>query len=303
MTFFDFGKEIEKDTEFVIFGVPWDYCTSIDLPNSEIAPKQIRTVTSDIALSTELGYEIPQFKAADLGDVRIERTNIEKNLKEIENFLKKIYIKKTDVIPIMIGGDHFCSYPVIKAVGDHFDKKNEFGVLIFDSHLDFYEEWDKGVYSHATISHRVFDLDYINNKNLLIVGTRDMDTPELEIMNAEKVIHHDAYKLLDLGLEKYIEEIVKFFKDSGIEYLYTSIDIDALDPSIAPGTGFAIPGGFSYREFWKMLREIAKNFNIVAFDVVEVAPNLDLNNRLTCNLAAKLIVEIMSFIIMKNKRI
>jgi agmatinase len=130
-----------------------------------------------------------------------------------------------------------------------------------------------------------------------------MDTQELEIMDAEEMVHHDAYKLLDLGLEKYVEEIVKFFKDSGIKYLYVSIDIDALDPSIAPGTGFAMPGGFSYREFWKMLREIAKNFNIVAFDVVEVAPNLDLNNRVTCNLAAKLIVEIMSFIVIKNEKI
>ena len=79
-----------------------------------------------------------------------------------------------------------------------------------------------------------------------------------------------------------------------------SIDIDALDPSIAPGTGFAIPGGFSYREIWIILRELTKNFNIRGFDLVEVAPNLDNANNMTCNLAAKLIIEFISFIAKKN---
>ncbi|MCK4287493.1 MAG: arginase family protein, partial [Candidatus Lokiarchaeota archaeon] len=83
---------------------------------------------------------------------------------------------------------------------------------------------------------------------------------------------------------------------SNIKNLYVSIDIDALDPSIAPGTGYAVPGGFSYREMWKILKEIALNFNVIGFDLVEVAPNLDLKNRMTSILAAKLIVEFMYFI-------
>jgi len=299
MRFFDFGGVIDKDTEFVIFGIPWDYLTSIELPNSAIAPEHIRSVTNDIGLTTELGYHIPKLKAVDVGDIEIEKTDIEKNLKTIKNFIKDMYLQNENVIPIMLGGDHFCSYPVIKIIGDLFNKKDELGVLIFDSHLDLYHEWDKGVYSHATISHRVYDLEYINNKNLLIVGTRDIDIPELEEADKENIRHLDAHKLID-GLDKYITEILAFFKNSGIKYLYISIDIDALDPSIAPGTGFAMPGGFSYREIWKILMSIAEEFEIIGFDVVEVAPNLDLKNKVTCNLAAKLIVELMSFITKKK---
>jgi agmatinase len=200
----------------------------------------------------------------------------------------------------MIGGDHFCSYPVIKVIGDLFNKKGEFGVLMFDAHLDFYQEWDKGVYSHATISHRVYELDYINNKNLLIAGVRDIDIPELEIAESEHVKYLSAYQLID-GLDNYIEKIIYFFKASNIKSLYVSIDIDTLDPSIAPGTGFAMPGGFTYRELWKILKEISKSFDIIGFDLVEVAPNLDLENKMTCNLAAKLIIEFISFIANKNK--
>lgn len=299
MRFFDFDKDIKKDTQFVIFGIPWDYLTSIDLPNSSIAPERIRNVTNDIGWTTELGDHMTKFKVIDVGDVLIEKVNVEKNLKTIKDFIRDIYKVNERIIPVMIGGDHFCSYPVIKTVGDHFEKKDEFGILIFDSHLDFYQEWDKGVYSHATISHRIFDLDYINNKNLLVVGARDIDIPEWEIAEAEDIEYIKAYQLLE-GLDNYIEKMINFFKRSKINYLYISIDIDVLDPSIAPGTGFAIPGGFTYRELWKMLKEISENFEIIGFDLVEVAPNLDLENKMTCNLAAKLIIELISFI--SNKK-
>jgi agmatinase len=296
MSFFDFEQNIEKDTEFIIFGIPWDYLTSIKAPNSAIAPERIRKTTQNLALTTELGREIPSLKVIDVGDIAIEPEKVDKNLNVIKEFIHKIYEQNKKAVLIMMGGDHFCSYPVIKAVGDNSEKKSEFGVLIFDSHLDLYEEWDKGVYSHATISHRVFDLDYINNKNLLIVGTRDIDIPELEIAKKENIVHLDACLLTEYGFNKYLENIITFFKTSNIKNLYVSIDIDVLDPSIAPGTGFAIPGGFSYREMWQILKELTQQFSIIAFDLVEVAPNLDLPSNLTCNLAAKIIIEFISFI-------
>jgi agmatinase len=296
MNFFDFGEIIDDDTEFVIFGIPWDYLTSNKASNSTIAPKKIREVTNDLALTTEKGFYIPKLKAVDVGDIEVEPSNVDKNLKEIITFMDLIYQQKSDVIPVMIGGDHFCSLNTIKAVGDHFGKKDEFGVLIFDAHLDFYDKWDKSVYSHATITHRVYDLQYISNKNLLVVGTRDIDIPELEIANRENIKYLEAYKLMDLGIRRYMEKIIEFFTNSSITTLYISIDIDALDPSIAPGTGYAIPGGFSYRQMWRILNEVADHFSIIGFDLVEVAPNLDLSNNITCNVAAKLIVEFMSFI-------
>jgi len=295
MNFFNFGKKINEDTRFVIFGVPWDYLTSTDLPNSSTSPETIRNLTDDIGYTTEIGFSIPNLQVADIGDVEIEPTDVEGNLKSIGSFLKDIYIQNENIIPVMIGGDHFCTYPIVKAVGDQLKTKEDFGVLVFDSHLDFYQEWDKGVYSHATISHRIFDLDYMNNKNLLIVGTRDIDIEERELATSEKLEYINAYHIIE-GVDYYIERITTFFEKSNVKKLYVSIDIDALDPSIAPGTGYAIPGGFSYREMWKILKEIALKFNIIGFDLVEVAPNLDLKNNVTCILAAKLIVEFMSFI-------
>jgi agmatinase len=295
MNFFNFDEKINKETRFAVFGVPWDYLTSTDLPNSSSAPETIRNLTDDIGYTTELGTYIPDIQAVDIGDVEIKPTEVELNLNNIDSFLKEIYNQNENIIPVMMGGDHFCTYPVVKAIGDQLKVKEDFGVLIFDSHLDFYQEWDKGVYSHATISHRIFDLDYVNVQNLLVVGTRDIDIEEKELASAEKLEYINAYHLID-GVDYFITRIKSFFEKSNIKKLYVSIDIDALDPSIAPATGYAIPGGFSYREMWKILKEIAMKFNIIGFDLVEVAPNLDLKNNMTCILAAKLIVEFMSFI-------
>ncbi|KKM69005.1 hypothetical protein LCGC14_1455180 [marine sediment metagenome] len=299
MKFFDFDENISKETQFAIVGIPWDYLSSKDLPNSSTAPMTIRDITEDIGLTTEFGFSIPNFKAVDMGDIEIEPKNVEQNIVTISNFVSDLFNQNENLIPIMLGGDHFCTYPMIKAIGDHVEKKEEFGVLIFDAHLDFYREWDKGVYSHATTSHRIYDLEYVNNKNLFIVGTRDIDIPELEIVKSEKIDYLNAYLIIE-GLDNYIEQIVKKLKETGLKNLYVSIDIDALDPSVAPGTGYAIPGGFTYREIWKILKEISKNFTIKGFDLVEVAPNLDLENKMTSILAAKIIIEFMDFIRRNN---
>ncbi len=296
MAFYDFGETIDDNTKFVFFGIPWDHLSSLKTVNSSLAPQKIREISENLALTTELGNKIPKLRIVDVGDVSIEPTNTENNIIEITNFMQSIYNQKKDIIPVMIGGDHFCSYPVIKAVGDSFDNKNEFGVLIFDAHLDLYEKYDNDIYSHATVSHRILDLDYISKNNILIVGTRDIDVPELEIANNEKIAFLNAYELHDIGVDLYVDKILNFFEKSNAKNLYISIDIDVLDPSIAPGTGYAIPGGFSYRELWKIFRKLTKNINIIGFDLVEISPNLDLPNNMTSNLTAKLIIELISFI-------
>ena len=296
MKFYDFGDEIRSNTEFVIFGIPWDYLSSKDNVNSSMAPRAIREVTNNLALTTEMGVEIPSLKVVDIGDVSIDPTNIERNLNEIKDFIKAIYNQKKEVIPVMIGGDHFCTFPVVKSICKEFTAEDNIGVLIFDAHLDLYDEWDKGVYSHATVSHRIFDLDHFNKNNLLIVGTRDIDIPEMIIATQEGITHFDAFLFSDLGFKNLSKDIVAFFQNSHIKSLYVSIDIDVLDPSIAPGTGYAIPGGLSYRELWQLLRLLSKNFKIIGFDIVEVSPKLDAPNKMTSNLAAKLLIEFISFI-------
>ena len=301
-SFFDFKKQCDKNTEFVIFGIPWDSLSSLENADSSLTPKKLREISYELARTTEIGLDITLINACDLGDIEIDPSDTGKNIKKIEEFLKKIdYFNKKAVL-VMIGGDHFCTFPIVKFIGDMIEKKEDFGVLIFDAHVDFYNTWEGSKFSHTTVSHRLYDLEYINNENLIIVGTRDIDNIELENVKNENLRYLNAYKMDEIGIQQTTTEIMQFFKKySKKPKLYVSIDIDVLDPSIAPGTGYAIAGGISYRNLWKILRNLAKEFEIIGFDLVEVSPRLDLPNRMTQICAAKLIVEFMSFI--RNKKL
>jgi len=297
VNFFDSGEIIENDTNFVFFGIPWDDLTSIERTFSSKSPQKIRKISENLALTTEMGFEIPKLMFVDAGDVLIDPNNIERNILEIDDFVKSLFDKKKDIIPVMVGGDHFCTYSVIKAIGDSIRNPKKLGVLILDAHLDLYETYQENVYSHATVSHLIHSLEFISNKNLLIIGTRDIDIPELKFAKTNEIEYFNSYLLHDIGINSFTEKIIQFFEKSDIKDLYISIDIDVLDPSIAPGTGYAIPGGFTYREVWKILREVSKNVNIIGFDIVEISPSLDLPNNITLNVAAKIIIELMYFIL------
>jgi len=297
VNFFDSGEVIENDTNFVFFGIPWDDLTSVENTQSSKSPQKIRKISENLALTTEMGFEIPKLKFVDVGNVLIDPNNTEENILEIDNFVKSLFDKKKEIIPVMIGGDHFCTYPVIRAIGDSFKNPEKLGVLILDAHLDLYDKYQESAYSHATVSHLIHNLDFISSKNLLIIGTRDIDIPELNIAKTNDITYFNSYILNDIGVNSFSEKIIEFFEKSDIEDLYISIDIDVLDPSIAPGTGYAIPGGFTYREIWKIFREVTKKVNIIGFDVVEISPSLDLPNNITLNVAAKIIIELMYFIL------
>ncbi|GAH28173.1 unnamed protein product, partial [marine sediment metagenome] len=98
--------------------------------------------------------------------------NTEQNILEIGDLVKSFFDQKKDIIPVMVGGDHFCTYPIIKAIGESIRNQKKLGILILDAHLDLYEKYQESVYSHATVSHLIHSLENISNKNLLIIGTR-----------------------------------------------------------------------------------------------------------------------------------
>lgn len=302
-TFFEFKDTFDDDTEFLLFGIPWDSLSSLKNVDSANAPSKIREITYDLARTTEQGFDISSFNASDVGDIEIDPSNSERNLIKIEEFVKKLYNPNKSPKLVMIGGDHFCTYPIVKALGDLVTEREKFGVLIFDAHIDFYDNWEGAKYSHATLSRRIFDLDYINEKNFYIVGTRDIDNIELDNAKKSQLRYLDAFRIDKDGIDYSIEQIVNLLHYPGeVSKLYVSIDIDVLDPSVAPGTGYAIPGGLSYRDLWKILKELAKHFEIIGFDLVEVSPGLDTPNNVTQVCAAKLIVEFMSFIKQLSKK-
>ncbi len=311
-TFYEFPiGDLDDSFRFAIFGIPWDANSTNVIGNTRNAPRELRNLTSFLGRSTEKGDNIMEFNAVDFGDVSVYSSLPDLTRERISLMIKEfIPWKKPYPIPIMIGGDHYCSFPVIKALDEKRSelKQEKFGVLIFDAHLDFYDKWlDVEKNFHCTVSKRISELPNITAENMAIVGVRDMDTIEVEEAKKDNLFYIPSYKFspkgASSGISKQIENIINHFQKHGISNLYISIDIDCIDGALAPGTPYAIPGGFKYRELWFMLQKIIEKFEIVGLDVVEVAPDLDTSSKVTQITAIKLITEIMGFITQKSKRV
>lgn len=309
-TFYDFPTgDLDNSFHFAIFGIPWDGNSTNVIGNTRNAPRELRNLTMFLGRSTEKGENIMEFNAVDFGDVSVYSSIPDLTRERISLMIKDfIPWKKPYPIPIMIGGDHYCSFPVIKALDEKRSelKQEKFGVLIFDAHLDYYDKWlDVEKDSHCTVSKRISELSNISAENMAIIGVRDMDPIEIEEAKKDNLFYIPSYKFSPKGassvISEQVENIINHFKTRKLSNLYISIDIDCIDGSLAPGTPYAIPGGFKYRELWFMLQKIIKKFEIVGLDVVEIAPDLDTPSKVTQITAIKLITEIMGFISQKFK--
>ncbi|MHA1888602.1 MAG: arginase family protein [Promethearchaeota archaeon] len=302
--------DCDTPTTFAIFGIPWDANSTHNHGCSRGAPYKLRELTSFLGCATEMGDDISQFPMHDYGDVKILSSKPEQTRSNIREFIKEMLPwNKCQPIPVMIGGDHYCTYPVVQALHDRWKESqnnlnNSFGVIVFDAHLDYYDKWlDEESDFHCTVTKRIADLPKISSKNVAVIGVRDMDIPELEQAKQDNLTYIPAYKLQ--SYEQILEEITflcKKFHSQGITEIYVSIDIDVLDGGIVPGTGYSIPGGMTYRQLWNALKFLTSQFHIIGFDIVEVAPDLDLPTNLTQITAVKLITEFMSFILQKIQK-
>lgn len=175
------------------------------------------------------------------------------------------------------GGEHSVSIGPIKAAYEKFENLT---VLQFDAHADLRKDYMGTPYNHACALH-----DASKNTNLIQVGIRSMDSCELEYMNKSKV-----FFAADIYNNDYWED-----KALGLmtENVYVTIDLDVFDPAILPGTGTPEPGGLGYYQVLKFLRKVFETKNVVAFDIVELAPIP--NHKASEFLVAKLYYKLLSY--------
>jgi agmatinase len=275
--FEDFSKYIcaysdFEDADFVMFGIPYDATTSYK-PGTRFGPDEIRKASWGLeTFSPVLKKDLIDVNVCDLYNIIIEGTQmdiIERSYNASKNIMEK------GKIPIMMGGEHSITYPVVKAVKDVY---NDFVLIQFDAHCDLREEYLGNEYSHASVIRRCFDL----TKDIYQFGIRSGDKEEWEFGWENTNIS------MDLPTKEDIKEIKSLDKP-----VYITIDIDVLDPAYAPGTGTPEPCGFSTKELINSLylfKELKDN--IIGFDVVEISPHYDIGN-ITSIAAAKIIRELM----------
>lgn len=277
----------------VICGVPYDWGVGFR-PGSRFGPRAIREMSTRFSLGKSGYWDIETGKRmleniaiGDVGDVDILYSDYRYNSKRIREMAESI--KLSHALPVFVGGDHSISFPIVKGLSD----KKKFDIIQLDAHLDFKDNILGLKYTNSSPIKRISELSPVNNiTSIGIRGTRTREEDYKDaINNGNNII--TSYQLQKSGVNSILERIT--YSDNA----YVTIDIDVLDPSIAPGTGSPEPEGLSFEQLKKILKDITKNTNVIAFDIVEVNPQLDISG-LTSLAAAKIIVEFLGLIFMKK---
>jgi arginase len=274
----DFGGAIKTTDAYdiAILGIPFDGKSSY-LRGPAKGPQAIRAASTSEAINawTELGINLEEdVRIVDLGDVDVSGeffqvfTRVEERVGEI---LEK------EGIPILLGGDHSISIPVVRAMAGKYPALD---ILDFDAHPDLYDELYGDPFSHACPFARILDEGLV--KNLVQVGIRASTGAHRQMAVAHGV------RMITMA--DWTDDLRLSFANP----LYISFDVDVLDPAFAPGVSHHEPGGLSTRQVINVLHRLEAD--IVGMDVVEVNPDRDISG-ITAAAATKIIMEAAAKII------
>lgn len=279
----DFGGAIQKSEKYdiAVLGIPYDE-KSCYLRGAAKGPQAIRAASTSRAINpwTEHGVNLAEDGImVDLGDVDVSG-DYEKLSSQIE--MKILEILGRDAVPIILGGDHSISFPVVKALAN---KIRPLDILHFDAHPDLYDELYGDRYSHACPFARIMEESLA--QNLVQVGIRGATGEQRE--RAAK------YGVRMIEMKDIQENLPLEFSNP----LYISFDMDALDPAFAPGVSHHEPGGLSTRQAIRILQVLEAK--IVGLDVVEVNPERDVSG-ITASAAVKIVRETAGKIFIQRRQ-
>ncbi len=282
-----------EEVDVAIVGVPFDTGVTYRV-GGRFGPAAVRTA-SVMLRPYNTNLDVKPFgvlSCVDYGDVAIVPGYIERSYEAIEKAVAPIV--EAGVVPLLIGGDHACTLPHLRATRS----KGPVAVIDFDSHTDAWDSYFGEKYNHGTWMRRAIEEGLVDVAHSIEVGLRGgvyekddwtglRDELGLDYLTTEEVF--------DLGPEKTAERIRKRV---GKAKAFISFDIDVVDPAFAPGTGTPEAGGPSAHDMLVVLRGLT-GIDFLGFDVVEVIPAYDPAGQ-TATLAANLAYEMLSLVALRR---
>ncbi len=212
----------------------------------------------------------------DYGDAPVDFLSTERTMPAIREFIRQIAAVKrkdgTNVIPIIIGGDHSLMYSDVAGLADVYGKGNV-GVIHFDAHYDATKNMFGHMISHGQPVYRLIEEGHVPGKNFIQIGLRGYYPNEESFvwMREQGFRYHTMAEVEKRGWPDVMEDIIREAKD-GPEHLFISFDIDVMDPAYMPGTGTPEPNGLTPRETFPLIRRLCAESNVVGFELVELLP-------------------------------
>jgi len=289
-----------------IIGVPLDL--GANRRGVDMGPSALR-VTGLADRIAALGIDVKDF-----GDVDVplpEESEIgEKNKKYADDIrdvcedVCEMVLKamKQGRLPVVLGGDHSIAMGSIAASAKFYrEQKKKIGLIWFDAHGDMNtpESTNSGNVHGMPLAHVLGMGDAglagvggfspkVEESKCVLLGVRDLDDREKKLIHASGVKVITMKEIDQRGVSKVLEEAVEV-ASKGTAGIHVSFDIDACDPSVAPGVGTPKKGGLNYREAHLCLEMIADSEKMIAMDLVEVNPIFDTRNH-TAEFGAELIL-------------
>ncbi len=248
--------------DIAVTGVPFDQAVT-NRPGTRLGPRAIRAASCLQAPDPPYGWPydpLSELAIVDYGDLAFDYADIAAFPAALRAHIAGIL--KAEVATLVLGGDHYISFPILQAYADRYGAMS---LLQFDAHTDTWADDDMGRVDHGTMFYKAIRMGLVDPARSVQVGIRTVSGDTLGV----NII--DAREVHAMGPEATALKIKQILGDHPV---YLSFDIDALDPAYAPGTGTPVWGGLTSAQAAVMLRDIA-GINIKGGDVVEVSPPFD----------------------------
>ncbi len=279
--------------DVAVLGIPYDEATAMR-PGSRQAPRAIRDASTRFGFLGR-GRESTGFfdinrdrnlmsgvRIVDCGDVDVIYFDQERNFRLVAESVGKIL--ERGALPLILGGDHSISYPVLRA----YESAGPLRIILIDAHLDYKDELMGLKHTNNSPFRRAFELPFV--EQILSFGIRGIKSTDQELRESRQHgnLVFSNYDVFERGVEALFEQVPQ---DLG--NYYVSIDIDGLDPSICPGTESPEAEGLTVTHVKQILAALAERGNLVGVDLVEVNPYLD-PAELTPHMAVQLLIETLA---------
>lgn len=270
--------------QWAVLGVPYDEGSPF-APGSRFAPRSIREhslrfrnagVYDSATRRPLLDGFVPSGAIVDIGDVDVLPSNPERSLANLRETVA--CIRARGAKPLVIGGDHAISFPVVSAFTEPLH------VIQLDAHLDYMAVNADLQHTNGQGFRKIHALRTV--RSLTQIGIRGLRNYTNDFSDAERNGSRifTMPELRTLGAAGALAHLPEGAR------CYVSIDIDAYDMSLTPGCVSAEPGGLLWDDMTALLSVISRRFDVQGFDLVEVNPMLDVGTGITSYLAAATMV-------------
>jgi len=209
-------------------------------------------------------------------------------------------LSRAGIIPVILGGDHSIASADVAGIAQHRGL-GKISMIHFDAHADTGETQFGALVGHGTPMRQLISSGAVRGDRFLQLGLRGYwpDSTTLEWMRDQGMRSYEMTEIHHRGMTAVLDESFARLTD-GCDGVFLSVDIDVVDPGMAPGTGTPEPGGMTSRELLEAVRRICLELPIVGIDIVEVAPAYD-SSDITAILANRVVLEALSAIAKRKK--